>query len=57
MKWFNNMKVANKILYSCTIFLLIITGISLRSYTNNRDADTMFESFFTNKFLASTYLS
>lgn len=57
MKWFNNIKVAKKVLISCSFFLLVIIIISSNNYLNTKRADAAFNSFFNNKFIGSVYLN
>jgi len=56
MKWFNNLKVATKVLLSCLIFLILILVISANSYFNMKKAGSAFENFYSNRFLAALQL-
>jgi len=57
MKWFNNLKVATKVLLSCSVFLIIILGISANNYLNMKNAGNAFDSFYKNRFLAAVNLN
>ena len=53
MKWFNNLKVATKVLLSCSVFLILILVISANTYLNMKKAGKAFENFYKNRFLAA----
>jgi len=57
MKWFNDLKVATKVLLACSIFLIIIIIISANTYINLKNSDKEFDNFFDNKFLTSVELN
>jgi len=57
MKWFNDLKVATKVLLACSVFLIIITGISINTYLTLKTADKEFDNFFGNRFLTSIELN
>jgi methyl-accepting chemotaxis protein len=56
MKWFNNLKVAVKVLLSCSIFLVIILGIAANSYFNIKNTDSEFDSFYNDRFMSAVDL-
>lgn len=56
MKWFNDLKVSVKVLLSCSIFLIIILGISANSYFNIQVTDHEFDTFFNDKFISAVEL-
>lgn len=57
MKWFNNLKVAAKVLLACSIFLIIIIAISGNTYLILRNSDQVFDDFFSNRFITSIELN
>ncbi len=56
MKWFNDLKVATKVILCCTVFLIIILGISGNTYFNLKMAGDAFDNFYRNRFLAALNL-
>ncbi len=56
MKWFNDIKVAKKVLLACSIFLVLIAAISLYSYYNIRLTDNEFKTFYSDEFVAAIEL-
>ena len=57
MKWFNDLKVATKVLSACSIFIIIILGISANTYMAVSSADKQFDDFFRNRFITSLELN
>jgi methyl-accepting chemotaxis protein len=57
MKWFNDLKVAVKVLLSCSVFMIIIIGISGNTYFSVNSADKEFKDFFSNRFITSLELN
>ncbi len=57
MKWFNNLKVSSKVLLSCSVFMIIILGLAGNTYLTLESADTSFNNFYNDKFIASVELS
>ena len=57
MKWFNDLKVATKVLLSCSVFLIIILVIAGNSYVNMKNSSSSFDDFYYNRFLAAIYLN
>ncbi len=56
MAWFNNLRVAQKILIACIIFLGLIAAISIQGISASRNATADFESFFNDRFIAVRHL-
>lgn len=56
MKWFNNLKVATKVILCCTVFLIIILGLSANTYVELKGAGDAFDNFYKNRFLAALNL-
>ncbi len=56
MKWFNNLKVAKKVLLSCTVFIIMILTIASYNYKSILTADEDFDSFYNDKFIAAIEL-
>ncbi len=57
MKWFNDLKVATKVLLACSVFLIIILVIAGNSYLNMKNSSSAFDDFYSNRFLAAIYLN
>ncbi|HOO73238.1 MAG TPA: methyl-accepting chemotaxis protein [Spirochaetota bacterium] len=55
--WFNNLKVAKKVMLAATIFILIIIGISLQGLFTIKQMENNFESFYQEKFMAVRQLN
>ena len=53
MRWFNDLKVALKVLTACFIFMFIILAISANNYSDVRNADDEFKVFYEDKFLSA----
>lgn len=56
MKWFNNLKVAKKVLLSCAVFVIMILIIASYNYRSIRVADSEFDNFYNDKFQAAIEL-
>ncbi len=52
MKWFNNLRVAIKVLLASLIFMLIIAGIAVQGIISLRSADNSFKIFFDDQFVS-----
>jgi len=52
MKWFNNLRVAIKVLLASLIFMLIIAAIAVQGIVSLRSADRNFQTFFSDQFVA-----
>lgn len=56
MKWFNDLKVAAKVLSACTVFILIILGITGFTYRYMLITDHEFDAFYNDRFIAAVDL-
>ena len=56
MKWFNDLKVATKVLLACSVFLIIILIVAFNGYSNVKSADREFDAFYNDRFLAAVEL-
>ena len=50
MKWFNNLKVAYKVLLSCSLFITIILVISYTGYRSQKNQSVSYDSFYNERF-------
>ena len=50
MKWFNNLKVAKKVLLSCLVFILLIIAISVQGIVSSSDTSKAFHKFYEAEF-------
>jgi len=57
MKWFNDLKVATKVLLACSVFIIIIIIISGNTYLILKDSDAAFDDFFKNRFISTVELN
>lgn len=56
MKWFNNLKVAYKVLISCGIMIALILLIAFQGITAVRGDKQAFQGFYGNQFTPTLYL-
>jgi len=57
MKWFNDQKVATKVMLACSVFLIIIIAIAGNTFLNLKNSDKEFKDFFSNRFITSIELN
>ncbi len=57
MNWFNNLKVAYKVLLSCLVFILLILIVSLQGIRNINTMGSAFDSFYADRFVPLRQLS
>jgi methyl-accepting chemotaxis protein len=57
MKWFNDQKVATKVMLACSVFLVIIIAIAGNTFINLKNSDKEFKDFFSNRFITSLELN
>ncbi|MFW6365477.1 MAG: methyl-accepting chemotaxis protein [Spirochaetota bacterium] len=57
MKWFNNLKVAWKVLVASLVFISLILVISFQGYNSLLSSTRDFDAFYANRFVAANQLN